>query len=51
MTGNEFQKAMNMMVCMPATMKQMSNAEHNMTVSMKDGVMMMKKLKYHRASL
>ena len=40
MTGNELQKAMNLIVCMPATMKQMSNAQHNMTVSMKDGMMM-----------
>src|SRR5919202_2292393 len=40
MTGNELQKAMNLIVCMPATMKQMSNAQHNVTVSMKDGMMM-----------
>ena len=40
MTGNELQKAMNLIVCMPSTMKQMSNAQHNMTVSMKDGMMM-----------
>jgi hypothetical protein len=39
MTGNELQKAMNLIVCMPATMKQMSEKQ-NMTGSMKDGMLM-----------
>jgi hypothetical protein len=40
MTGNELQQAMDLIVCMPTTMKQMSKAQHNMTGSMKDGMMM-----------
>ncbi|HEY5631274.1 MAG TPA: hypothetical protein VIR31_04040 [Nitrososphaeraceae archaeon] len=40
MTGNALQKAMNLIVCMPAPMKQMSKTQQNMTGSMKDGMLM-----------
>ena len=40
MTGNTLQKAMNLIVCMPTMMKQMSKTQQNMTGSMKDGMLM-----------
>jgi hypothetical protein len=40
MTGNALQKAMNLIVCMPTMMKQMSKTQQNMTGNMKDGMLM-----------